>query len=419
MYSDSSHDLLSRPFLPPVTFSFAANYRKTKQAFRRQDTRGLPLHITQAFDAGNIEIVSASNASDIQLRIRQDAQSDFYQWFYFRLTGAGGSPCTLKLLNAAGAAYPAGFEDYRVVYSYDRKHWRRHSTELIDGVLHIPITPEQDSIYFAYFTPYSMERHADLIATSLRSPLCRLEVLGQSLDGQDIDLLKITGPGDSSHRKNCWLIARQHPGESMAQWWMEGALESLLDPTSEFSAELLQRCNFYVIANMNPDGSRRGHLRTNAAGRNLNREWETPTMENSPEVYLTREAMTHFGVDFFLDVHGDESLPYCFIAGVEGLADWNADKQAQLDFYKNRLAQRNADFQTEVGYPPKAPGEANLSMSTGFVGSHFGCLAMTLEMPFKDTTATPDPEFGWSGGRSKKLAHSCLEVIAEYFESGL
>ena len=377
------------------------------------------MHITQAFDAGNIEIVSASNASDIQLRIRQDAQSDFYQWFYFRLTGAGGTPCTLKLLNAAGAAYPAGFEDYRVVYSYDRKHWRRHSTELIDGELHIPITPEQDSIYFAYFTPYSMERHADLIATSLRSPLCRLEVLGQSLDGQDIDLLKITGPGDSSYRKNCWLIARQHPGESMAQWWMEGALESLLDPTSEFSAELLQRCNFYVIANMNPDGSRRGHLRTNAAGRNLNREWETPTMENSPEVYLTREAMTHFGVDFFLDVHGDESLPYCFIAGVEGLADWNADKQAQLDFYKNRLAQRNADFQTEAGYPPKAPGEANLSMSTGFVGSHFGCLAMTLEMPFKDTTATPDPEFGWSGDRSKKLAHSCLVVIAEYFESGL
>jgi murein tripeptide amidase MpaA len=26
-----------------------------------------------------------------------------------------------------------------------------------------------------------------------------------------------------------WLYARQHPGESMAEWWMEGALEKLVD----------------------------------------------------------------------------------------------------------------------------------------------------------------------------------------------
>ena len=35
---------------------------------------------------------------------------------------------------------------------------------------------------------------------------------------------------------------------------------------------------------MNPDGSYRGHLRTNACGANLNREWKTPTLEKSPEV---------------------------------------------------------------------------------------------------------------------------------------
>ncbi|MDF1766535.1 MAG: M14-type cytosolic carboxypeptidase [Gammaproteobacteria bacterium] len=370
------------------------------------------MHISQDFDAGNIEVVSAASADDIQLRIRHDQDSEFYQWFYFRLSGVRDVPCTLKILNAAGAAYPAGFEDYRVVYSYDRQHWRRYPTTLEGGELRIEITPQQDAMYFAYFTPYSMERHADLAARSLQSPLCNLTVLGQSVDGQDIDLLRIAGPGDASGRKNCWLIARQHPGESMAQWWMEGALERLVDPFDEFSAALLQRCNFFVVPNMNPDGSRRGHLRTNAVGRNLNREWAAPSMEMSPEVYLVSEAMTHFGVDFFLDVHGDESLPYCFIAGVEGLAGWTAEDQAKLDFYKTRLAEINDDFQTEVGYPTKGPGEANLSMSTGFVGSRFGCLAMTLEMPFKDTTATPDPEFGWSGERSKALAHSCLEALA-------
>lgn len=376
------------------------------------------MHISQNFDGGNIEIVSAESASDIRLNIRHDKDSEFYQWFYFRLSGARGVACTLKILNAAGAAYPKGFEDYRVAYSYDRQQWHRWPTALVDSELTIEITPEQDSLYFAYFTPYSMERHADLIARSLQSPQCSLEVLGQSLDGQDIDLLKISG-GGSQPTKQCWLIARQHPGETMAQWWMEGALEWLLDAENEQSRALLERCTFYIVPNMNPDGSRRGHLRTNAAGRNLNREWADPALDSAPEVYVVREAMARGGVDFFLDVHGDESLPYCFIAGVEGLAGWDANSQAQLDFYKNRLAELNPDFQTVVGYPPKAPGEANLTMAGGHVGERYGCLAMTLEMPFKDTTATPDEAVGWNGPRSKRLARSCLVAIGDYFGSAV
>ena len=376
------------------------------------------MHISQNFDGGNIEIVRAESASDIRLNIRHDKDSEFYQWFYFRLSGARGVACTLKILNAAGAAYPKGFEDYRVAYSYDRQQWHRWPTALVDSELTIEITPEQDSLYFAYFTPYSMERHADLIARSLQSPRCSLEVLGQSLDGQDIDLLKISG-GGSQPTKQCWLIARQHPGETMAQWWMEGALEWLLDAENEQNRALLERCTFYIVPNMNPDGSRRGHLRTNAAGRNLNREWADPALDSAPEVYVVREAMARGGVDFFLDVHGDESLPYCFIAGVEGLAGWDANSQAQLDFYKNRLAELNPDFQTVVGYPPKAPGEANLTMAGGHVGERYGCLAMTLEMPFKDTTATPDEAVGWNGPRSKRLAHSCLVAIGDYFGSAV
>ena len=38
------------------------------------------------------------------------------------------------------------------------------------------------------------------------------------------------------------------------------------------------------MPNVNPDGSIRGHLRTNATGANLNREWQDPTLERSPEV---------------------------------------------------------------------------------------------------------------------------------------
>ena len=375
--------------------------------------------ISKNFDSGNIKVVSQSDFQDIQLEIESDHRSDFYQWFHFRLSGAKSQECKLSILNAKGAAYPPGFQNYQVVYSYDRQQWLRHPTALENGVLSFQFTPSHDSVYFAYFAPFSMERHHDLIAKSQLSDRCEHRLLGQTLDGQDLDLLVIKGSEGNAKRKKCWIIARQHPGETMAQWLMQGCIATLLDESNPLCKQLLQSCDFYLVPNMNPDGSRRGHLRTNAAGHNLNREWAEPTMENSPEVYLVKEAIKTIGADFFLDVHGDESLPYCFIAGTEGLIGWGDNQQAQLDFYKETLAQINPDFQTKFGYPAKAPGTANLSMSTGQVATLHQCLAMTLEMPFKDTTATPDAKFGWSPERCEKLGHSCLETLQEYVQSGL
>src|SRR3546814_13558258 len=88
------------------------------------------------------------------------------------------------------------------------------------------------------------------------------------------------GSGDTQ----VWLYARQHPGESMAEWWMEGALEKLTDSADPHARSLLAKCRFHIVPKMNPDGSRRGHLRTNYAGVNLKRDCDTPTAERSTEV---------------------------------------------------------------------------------------------------------------------------------------
>ena len=76
----------------------------------------------------------------------------------------------------------------------------------------------------------------------------RLEVPGHTLDGQDIDLLHVGEAGRG--KRHCWLIARQHPGETMAEWWMEGALECLLDPADPVARELLRRRPiFHIVPN--------------------------------------------------------------------------------------------------------------------------------------------------------------------------
>ena len=49
----------------------------------------MTLSVSSAFDGGNIRLV-AIDGDRVDLEIVKDHQSDFYQWFYFRLTGGGG-----------------------------------------------------------------------------------------------------------------------------------------------------------------------------------------------------------------------------------------------------------------------------------------------------------------------------------------
>ena len=370
------------------------------------------IRIDSAFDSGNIKVERISGPHEIVLTIKKDAHSDFYQWFHFRLSGGRGQRCTIRIVDLNSSAYPGGWPGYRACISDDRQSWRRAETAFdpksANGTLTITVTPAVDQVWLAYFAPYSLERHHDLIARIAARPGVTSDVLGHSLDGRPIDRLTI---GDGP--KAVWLYARQHPGESMAQWWIEGALERLTDAHDPVARKLRQAASFHIVPNMNPDGSIRGHLRCNAAGVNLNREWHAPTAEKSPEVLCVRDAMDKEGCHLAMDVHGDEAIPQVFIAGFEGIPSITDKQLALLADYKARLARITPDFQTAKGYPVARPGTANLAMSTNQLAERFGCLAMTLEMPFKDNDDLPCAEYGWSPQRSMQLGRDCLAAIME------
>ena len=173
----------------------------------------------------------------------------------------------------------------------------------------------------------------------------------------------------------------------------------------------MDKANFYIVPNMNPDGSVRGHLRTNAVGTNLNREWSNPSLDKSPEVFYVINKMQQTGVDLFYDVHGDEALPFVFLAGSQGTPSYN-DRLARLrERFSEVLKLASADFQTEKGYEVNAPGKANMSLATNWVAERFNCLANTLEMPFKDNDNVPNVATGWSPERSIKLGEASLVAM--------
>ena len=375
--------------------------------------------INAAFDSGNI-IVDSIDGSTATLSIRKDKDSDFFQWFHFRVEAKAGEEIILRITGLAQSAYPGGWEDYNACVSEDRSYWGRapssYNADEDGGTLTIRYLPMGNLSWFAYFAPYSMERHADLVAESALCEGVSHRTLGHSIEGQPIDCLTM-GEGETQ----VWLYARQHPGESMAEHWMEGALDMLTDPADPHARMLRQKCTIHVVPNCNPDGSCRGHLRTNFAGTNLNREWAEPSADKSPEVLAIRNAMDETGVHWAMDVHGDEAIPAAFIAGFHGIPSWTDAQGARYDSFLKRLEERTPHFQTKLGYPVAAAGKANLTMSTNQLAERFGekaqpgkaCVSMTLEMPFKDNHELPDEEQGWSPERSAALARECLAVLAE------
>ncbi|TMN94177.1 M14 family zinc carboxypeptidase, partial [Pseudoalteromonas sp. S407] len=66
-----------------------------------------------------------------------------------------------------------------------------------------------------------------------------------TLDGRDMTVLRIGEP--SADKKAIWITARQHPGETMAEWFVEGLLHKLLDDEDPHAAKLLSKAVFYIV----------------------------------------------------------------------------------------------------------------------------------------------------------------------------
>lgn len=385
----------------------------------------MTLSITSNFDGGAIEVLACVQAADIRLRIRPDSHSDFAQWFYFRLSGARDELCSMTFENASQCAFEQGWVDYRAVASYDRVHWFRVPTRYDGHVLTIEHTPEFDAVYYAYFEPYSEQRHAEFLGTVQQMPHATLVELGTTVEGRPVSLLTLgtTEQAESGlpPKKKVWIIARQHPGETMAEWFVEGLVKRLLGwgdwAGDSVARKLYEHAAFYIVPNMNPDGSVHGNLRTNAAGANLNREWMEPDAGRSPEVLAVRNAIHASGCDLFFDIHGDEALPYVFVAGCEMLPGFTPRQAAEQKAFIDAFKLASPDFQDTYGYESGKYREDALKLASKYVGHAFGCLSLTLEMPFKDNANLPDERVGWSGERSAALGAAMLGAVLRHLEA--
>jgi murein tripeptide amidase MpaA len=254
------------------------------------------ISISDTFDGGNIKFVEQcanrhDNTMDVVLHIQPDVFSELeqiahMQYFCFRVTLGGlddndeEQQVNYIIDNAQETSYPIAWSGTTVFYGSDVEDvdgWKRNlTTHYGDGKLTWQHTHERNgSLYFAYFPPYSYARHLKLISQC--TPYAQVGTLGQSLEGREMEYITV-GTGSLV----CWIIHRQHPGETMAEHYAEGLLHRLLGIPNKGNIsgdkivqQVLEKFTFYIVPCMCPDGAVKGHLRTNACGANLNREWAT------------------------------------------------------------------------------------------------------------------------------------------------
>jgi hypothetical protein len=130
-------------------------------------------------------------------------------------------------------------------------------------------------------------------------------------------------------------------------------------------------------------------------------------------VLHTLAALHSTGVDLFIDVHGDEALPFSFTAGAEGLGVWGPRQEALHGAFLAAYNRANPDMQAQFGYDPEPPLGGNPTICSNHVAQAFDALAVTLEMPFKDCASNPQPApRGWDGRRCAMLGASFVDAAA-------
>lgn len=376
------------------------------------------IRVSAAIPEGSIDVVSDVDPQDIRLRVRKDDERTVMFYYHFRAIGVRQKECRFRILNAheSVALRLAGRSEMEhcwinpgAMASYDLENWFRVPGTYEDGIYSFTHRPEYDACYYASWPPYGLARLNRLLAAAQLSPRSRLSCLGQTVDGHDLDLLTIGDPGPG--KRVCWLMARQHPSETMSSFFAESFIQRMLDPADPVVAELLEKSVFYIVPNVNPDGTARAYTRNNAAGRNLNRAWQQPDSKLEPEVHLVRSAMEHTGVDFCIDCHGDRELRCNFLGGPLEIPSRSPRLNGLFRDFENAWAAVTPEYELGHPYPGGAPAEADLSMAWNWIAERFNCLSVLLEQPFKDTTWRQDPVRGWSPQRALAFGRTLPDVL--------
>lgn len=239
------------------------------------------IHATMAFsdfDCGAI-IHNHYDSGVLHVSLKKTDANEINHWFYF---GVRNSPSSLKIVfdNAMCSRFASGWERYRPFISFDNKIWKRCDEYFIvddNNSIHIDLLDIPSVFYIAWYPPYSVQQFIEYVK-------------------HEDEIYQI----GNTNGYSILITARQHPGETMSSFFIEGLIDYL---HSEEAAVLLSQYNFIIIPFVNALGVSSGMHRTSLSGVDYNFCWFGNDIQ---EVVKIKKFINNKRLLLYFDIHGDE-----------------------------------------------------------------------------------------------------------------
>ncbi len=324
------------------------------------------------FESGNIASVSTNDSVHFNVTTREDIGG---RWFYFRMSGVNNKFVSVTVQNS---------DVTRAMYSYDNNTFLRFSESESPQVNTFEKTYENDTVYVAYYTPYTFSYLQKRLNEWTQNDFVTLDTLGFTPMNLPIQQMKITDPAfPDSTKKIVWIHARTHPGETPSSWHFDGIVQELLSG-KEVINYYLSKIVFYLVPFVNPDGVYYGRSRTNFNGIDLESNWNKTESETAKEVKILRQRLTEINnrkvISNFLNLHSQASS-YCTF--------WIHTPESTSDsFYYKEYEFANLNASDNPYFEQDDFNESSLKSKfpEGWLWNNYGdkVMALTYETPYNN-----------------------------------
>lgn len=235
----------------------------------------MPITATTNFDSGgsvNLTLDDATNHIDIEIADEGSYGANGY--FHFRVDGVADTTVSFQITNRSDANRLPENYNLRYTSNLPNRDWGRMDEDIDGGFSQ---TFAADQVFISNMNPYPYGHTVDRVdqLDADYPDLVETEVFGQSFEGRDMHVVRITDPSiDASKKQDVLSMTRQHPGEVQGSYHMDGAIDYVLGDGLEYTQEYI----FHFIPCANPDGVNDGYHR-DVRGWNWNREWDGTNVE--------------------------------------------------------------------------------------------------------------------------------------------